>query len=86
MATVFIWTQNINNKRSLSKFCKLGHYNSIIKPVCLYGAETVIINQKIDIEKNLMTVRLLGKYWAPKLLMKILIGWEVIRKYNNTQT
>ena len=34
----------------ISKYTKLRHYNTVIKPECLYGAETLILNRKADIE------------------------------------
>lgn len=51
MATAFRLTQNIYNKKSLSKYTKLKHYNTVIKPECLYGAETLVLNRKTDIER-----------------------------------
>ena len=51
MTTAFRLTQNIYNKKSLSKYTKLRHYNTVIKPECLYGAETLVLNRKIDIDQ-----------------------------------
>lgn len=50
MATAFRLTQNIYNKKSISKYTKLRHYNTVVKPECLYGAETLVLNRKCDIE------------------------------------
>ena len=41
-------TQNMYNKRCISKHTKLHHYKTVIKPECLYGSETLILNRKTD--------------------------------------
>ena len=51
MTTAFRLTQNMYNKKSLSKSTKLRHNNTVIKPECLYGTETLVLNRKIDIEQ-----------------------------------
>ena len=51
MTTAFRLTQNIYNKKSISRHAKLRHYNSVIKPECLYGAETLVLNRKMDVDK-----------------------------------
>lgn len=50
METAYRLTQNIYNKKCISKHTKLRHYNTVIKPECLYGAETLILNRKADME------------------------------------
>lgn len=51
MTTAFRLTQNIYNKKSISKHAKLRHYNTVIKPECLYAAETLVLNRKTDLDK-----------------------------------
>lgn len=51
MTTAFRLTQNIYNKKSFSRHAKLRHYNSVIKPECLYGAETLVLNRKMEVDK-----------------------------------
>lgn len=50
MAAAFRLTQNTYNKKSLSKYTKIRHYNTVIKPECLYGAETLLLNREKDNE------------------------------------
>ena len=51
METALRLTQNIYNKKCMSKYTKLRHYKTVIKPECLYGAETLTLNRKKDIEE-----------------------------------
>lgn len=68
IATAFRLTQNIYNKKSLSKFSKLRHYSTVIKPECLYAAETLILNRKGDIEEIQKKERkIIRKILGPKI-------------------
>ena len=51
MTTAFRLTQNIYNKKSISKYAKLRHFNTVIKPECLYAAETLVLNRKTDLDQ-----------------------------------
>ena len=50
METALRLTKDIYNKRCISKYAKIRHYNTVIKPECLYAAETLIMNRKKDME------------------------------------
>ena len=49
METAYRLTQNIYNKNAY-KYTKLRHYNTVIIPECLYGAETLILKRKAGVE------------------------------------
>lgn len=78
-------TQNIYNKKSLSRNTKLRHYNTVIKPECLYGAETLILNRKKDIEDiDKKERKIVRKILGPKLINNTtyrLRGNEEIKQY-----
>ena len=69
METAYRLTQNIYNKKCISKHIKLRHYNTVIKPECLYGSETLILNRKTDIENIEKRERkIVRKILGPKLV------------------
>ena len=43
-------TQNLYNKKSLSRNTKIRHYNTVVKPAVLYASETLSLNRKGDLE------------------------------------
>uniref|UniRef100_A0A8D9AQU5 Reverse transcriptase domain-containing protein n=1 Tax=Cacopsylla melanoneura TaxID=428564 RepID=A0A8D9AQU5_9HEMI len=55
METAFQLTRNMYNKKSLSLNAKLRHYNTVIKPECLYASECLVLKiekQMEDIAKK----------------------------------
>ena len=87
MATAFRLTQDIYNKKSLSKYTKLRHYNTVIKPECLYGAETLVLNRNIDIEQmqkgeRKIVRKILGPISTDKQTFKLRSNKEV-EEYTN---
>ena len=57
-------TRNIYNKKHLSVNAKLRHYNSVIRPVILYGSEEVNIMRMENILK--IERRILRRIYGPK--------------------
>ena len=86
METAYRLTQNIYNKRCISKHTKLSHYNTVIKPECLYGSETLILNRKTDIDNiEKKECRIVRKILGPKLTdgQYRLRGKQEIKQYTN---
>ena len=50
METAYRLTQNICNKNCIFKYTELRYCNTVIKPECLYGVETLILNRQAYIE------------------------------------
>lgn len=50
METALRLPKNICNKKCLSKNTKIRNCNTVMKPECFYGAETLIMIRKSDIE------------------------------------
>ncbi|KAI5714466.1 hypothetical protein M8J77_000221 [Diaphorina citri] len=50
METAFHLTKDVYNKKSLSINAKIRHYNTVIKPECLYASECLTMNTKKDME------------------------------------
>ena len=60
-------TQGIYNKKWLTTFTKIRHYNTVIKPEVLYASETLMLHTKADLENILTHERKsIGKIIGPK--------------------
>lgn len=45
MSIAIRFTKNVNNKKSISKCAKLRHYNTLVKPECMYAAESLVLSR-----------------------------------------
>lgn len=67
MERAFYMTKNTYNKKSLSWNTKLRHYQTVVRPEMLYGAETLKLNRTGDLEKlEKVERRILRKILGPK--------------------
>lgn len=67
MKRAFWMTGNLYNKKCISINSKARHYNTVIKPECLYAAETLTMNRKGDIENiKKLERKIIRKILGPK--------------------
>lgn len=78
-------TRNIYNKRCLSKNLKIQHYNTVVKPECLYASECLVLNyklQKLEVLERKIIRKILGPQKNTEV-WKLRSNEEVYRNIEN---
>lgn len=66
-------TKNIYNKKCISRKTKLKHYTTVVRPECLYGAECLTMNYKMD-KLEVLERRVIRKIMG---VIKTADGWKM---------
>lgn len=78
-------TKNYYNKKCLSKNLKLRHYNTVVKPECLYASECLVLNYRLD-KLEILERRIIRKILGPRKtteLWKLRSNEEIYQNIEN---